>query len=86
MSEVPSHIEDTGEVNWLVDDAMQMGVPTPVITQSVIQLITSRDGERNWARAIALMRNGFGNHPLGPNESIAGNRATGRLGPYRGRE
>ncbi len=86
LAEVPAHIEDTGEVNWLVDDSLQMGGPTPVIAQSVIQLMASSDGQRNWARAIALMRNGFGNHPLGPDETIAGHRETSRLGPFRGRE
>lgn len=83
LRDVPSHIEDTGEVNWLVDDSMHLGVPIPVIAQSVIQLMASRDGERNWARAIALMRNGFGNHPLGPDETFARNRETSRIGPFR---
>ncbi len=83
LEDVPGYIEDTGEVNWLVDDSMHMGVPIPVIAQSVIQLMTSRDGERNWARAIALMRNGFGSHPLGPDETVAAHRETSRIGPYR---
>ncbi len=26
VSEVPSYIEDTGEVNWLINDAMHMEV------------------------------------------------------------
>ncbi|MGH2742772.1 MAG: hypothetical protein ACRDN8_09860 [Thermoleophilaceae bacterium] len=33
--EKPSaHIEDTGEVSWLVADALRMEVPTPVIAQA----------------------------------------------------
>ena len=38
LDKVPSYVEDTGEVNWLVDDALHMEVPIPVITQSVVQL------------------------------------------------
>ena len=38
LKNVPAYVEDTGEVNWLVDDALHMEVPIPVITQSVVQL------------------------------------------------
>src|SRR3712207_8325111 len=43
-----------------VDDALHMEVPVPVISQSVMQLFASRDDRKNWARAIAMMRHGFG--------------------------
>jgi len=82
MNSVPPYVEDTGEVNWLVDDALQMEVPVPVIAQSVIELITSRDRSHNWARAIAMMRYGFGGHPFGADRGIARERHTGRVGPF----
>lgn len=79
--EKPStHVEDTGEVNWLVADAMRMEVPVPVIAQSVMQLSASRDRDRNWARAIVLMRRGFGGHPYGADAAIARERQQGRVG------
>ncbi|WP_207494847.1 phosphogluconate dehydrogenase (NAD(+)-dependent, decarboxylating) [Aridibaculum aurantiacum] len=62
---IPAYIEDTGEVNWLVTDAMHMEVPIPVIAQSVMSLIASRDKEQTWAKAVAMMRHGFGGHPFG---------------------
>jgi len=80
MSHIPSFVEDTGEVNWLVADALRMEVPIPVIAQSVMQLFASRDGEKNWARAIAMMRHGFGGHPLGPCAPVAEERRTGQVG------
>ena len=83
LERVPGYVEDTGEVNWLVDDAMQMEVPIPVITQSAIQLLASRDADRNWARAVAMMRHGFGNHPFGPDKRVAANRPSSRIGPFR---
>ncbi len=70
LSAVPSFIEDTGEVNWLVTDAMKMEVSIPVIAQSVMQLIASRDNENSWAKAIAMMRHGFGGHPFGEDDHI----------------
>jgi 6-phosphogluconate dehydrogenase len=75
-----SYIEDTGEVNWLLSDAISMEVATPAISTAVMQLIASRDQQKNWARAIVLMRHGFGGHPLGPNEATAHERQTGRVG------
>lgn len=80
LESVPGYVEDTGEVNWLVDDALRMEVPIPVITQAVVQLLTSRDGDRKWARAVAMMRHGFGNHPYGPDGRIAALRRTSKVG------
>jgi 6-phosphogluconate dehydrogenase len=76
---VPSYIEDTGEVNWLVADAMRMEVPVPVIAQSVMQLFASRNSDRIADKAIAMMRNGFGGHPFGPDEVIRYERKYGKL-------
>lgn len=75
-----AHIEDTGEVNWLVADALNMEVPVPVIAQSVMQLFASRDAGRDWARAIVAMRHEFGGHPYGNDEKIAEERRTSRVG------
>jgi 6-phosphogluconate dehydrogenase len=77
---VPGYIEDTGEVNWLVSDAMRMEVPIPVISQSVMQLFTSRDKDKDWAKAIAMMRHGFGGHPFGPKEDLQVDRQISRVG------
>ncbi len=82
MEKIPSYVEDTGEVNWLVDDALHMEVPIPVITQAVVQLVSSRDSKHNWARAVAMMRHGFGGHPFGPDAGIAHERHTGRIGGF----
>jgi 6-phosphogluconate dehydrogenase len=75
-----AHIEDTGEVNWLVADALRMEVPVPVIAQAVMQLFASRDGEKNWAKAVVAMRHGFGGHPYGKDDEIAQERREGRVG------
>jgi len=80
LEEVPGYIEDTGEVNWLVEDAMKLEVPIPVISQSVMQLFASRDDRRTWARAVAMMRHGFGAHPYGPEEAVRAGRHSSRRG------
>jgi hypothetical protein len=83
LKAIPSYVEDTGEVDWLVDDALRMEVPVPVIAQSVMQLMASRDQDKNWARAIAMMRHGFGGHPYGSDERIVAERRGGRIGGFR---
>ncbi|MGE5402531.1 MAG: phosphogluconate dehydrogenase (NAD(+)-dependent, decarboxylating) [Ignavibacteriales bacterium] len=82
MESVPPYIEDTGEVNWLVDDALHMEISIPVITESVMQLFASRDQQKNWARAIAMMRHGFGGHPYGEDQGIQKERKYGRVEGY----
>ena len=76
---VPSYIEDTGEVNWLVTDALRMEVPVPVIAQSVMQLFASRDNKRISDKAIAMMRHGFGGHPFGEDKGIQHERKFGKI-------
>jgi 6-phosphogluconate dehydrogenase len=76
---VPGTVEDTGEVSWLVADALRMEVPIPVIAQAVMQLFASRDDERRWARAIAAMRHGFGGHAVGRHPEVARLRRVTRL-------
>jgi 6-phosphogluconate dehydrogenase len=77
------YVEDTAEVNWLVDDALHLEVSTPVIAQAVMELVASRDTKHASARAIAMMRHGFGGHPYGSDEGIARERHGGRVGGFQ---
>lgn len=79
IKKISSHIEDTGEVNWLINDALHLEVPTPIIAQSVIELFRSRDNVKNDYRAVAMMRNGFGGHPFGKDQAIEKERSTSRI-------
>ena len=81
IKEVPDYIEDTGEVNWLVLEGIEKEIPLPVITQSVIELFRSRNKDSDAARAIAIIRHGFGGHPYGKNGYIADERRTSRIHP-----
>ncbi|MGQ9424449.1 NADP-dependent phosphogluconate dehydrogenase [Gilvimarinus sp. F26214L] len=79
---VSDYVEDTGEVNWLVEDAMRMEVPVPVISQSVMQLFSSRDQSATWARVVAMMRRGFGEFDYGASPVLAQYRRGARVGPW----
>ena len=82
LQSVDSHVEDTGEVNWLIDDALRMEVSIPVIAQAVMQLLASRDSDHVGSRAVSMLRHGFGGHPYGRDERVAQERQGGRVGGY----
>jgi 6-phosphogluconate dehydrogenase len=46
----------------------------------VMQLFASRDDTKNWARAIAMMRHGFGGHAFGADAAVADERRRGQVG------
>lgn len=79
FDEIQNYVEDTGEVNWLVQEAINSETPIPVIAQSVMELFKSRGKQRETYRAIAVMRHGFGGHPFGEDEAIEGVRKDSRL-------
>lgn len=79
VKNIPAFVEDTGEVNWLVNDALRLEVPIPVIAQSVMELFRSRDESRVDYRSVAMMRHGFGGHPFGPKEELRFERANSRI-------
>jgi len=81
LKEVPDYVEDTGEVNWLVQETLEKEIPIPIITHSVIELFRSRRKPNDTARAIAIMRHGFGGHPYGKDNYIAKERKTSRIHP-----
>jgi len=61
---------------------MHMEVPVPVIAQAVMQLISSRDNDKFWARAIAMMRHGFGGHKYGHDPATVRERRQGQISDF----
>ncbi|XHH09755.1 MAG: phosphogluconate dehydrogenase (NAD(+)-dependent, decarboxylating) [Candidatus Bathyarchaeia archaeon] len=79
LDKVPDFVEDTGEVNWLVGEAIEKEIPVPVITQSVMELFKSRQPSCDAAKAVAVMRHGFGGHPFGKDDYIAKERRESKI-------
>lgn len=59
-----SYVEDTREVRWAVEHALDREVWTPVLALSELALYRSRDRGGLSAKAVAVMRHEFGGHPL----------------------
>jgi len=64
LAELSTFVEDTGEVKWIVDWALENDVPLPVTSASQTALMQYRDLDSPQAKAHALLRNQFGGHPV----------------------
>ena len=59
-----TYVEDTGEVKWVLDWALQQDIPTPVVSMAQTALMQYRDANWPAAKAVALLRNQYGGHPV----------------------
>ncbi|NLT43407.1 MAG: decarboxylating 6-phosphogluconate dehydrogenase [Anaerolineae bacterium] len=57
-------VADSGEGRWTVKEAMDLDVPAPVITLSLLMRFVSRQDESYGAKLLAVMRNQFGGHAV----------------------
>ncbi len=58
------YVDDSGEGRWMVQDAVERGVPAPVLTLSLFSRFTSRDDNPFAMRMIAALRQQFGGHAV----------------------
>jgi 6-phosphogluconate dehydrogenase len=59
-----TEVEDTGEVKWVLQWALEQDVPLPAVSAAQTTLTQSRDLDAPAARALALLRHEFGGHPV----------------------
>jgi 6-phosphogluconate dehydrogenase len=58
------YVEDSGEGRWTVFEAINLNVAAPVITESLLRRIRSREEYNFTDRMLAIMRNEFGGHAV----------------------
>src|SRR5450755_649592 len=64
MVGIAPYVADSGEGRWTVDEAIDLDVPAPVITLSLLERLRSRDTESFSDKLLAAMRNQFGGHEI----------------------
>jgi 6-phosphogluconate dehydrogenase len=64
MAGIAPYVSDSGEGRWTVAEAIDLDVPAPVITSSLLQRLTSRDSDSYSDKLLAAMRNQFGGHAI----------------------
>jgi 6-phosphogluconate dehydrogenase len=57
-------VADSGEGRWTVQEAIDLDVPAPVITLSLLTRLRSRQEDSFSAKVIAALRNEFGGHAV----------------------
>ena len=64
LSSLRGYIEDSGEGRWTVQEAIDLDVPVPIITLSLLTRLRSRQSDSFSAKVIAALRNEFGGHAV----------------------
>ena len=59
-----SSVEDTREVQWAVEYALEKEAWIPIIALSELAFYRYRDPDSTAGKAVAILRHGFGGHPL----------------------
>lgn len=80
LSEIRGFVEDSGEGRWTVQQAIESGVPAPVITASLFERFRSRMENTFTDRVLAAMRKEFGGHAV-IKEGAQVNRSSKGAGP-----
>jgi 6-phosphogluconate dehydrogenase len=64
LAALKGYVEDSGEGRWTVQEAIDLDVPAPVITLSLLTRFRSRQSDSYGAKVIAALRNEFGGHAV----------------------
>ncbi|MBN6152846.1 decarboxylating 6-phosphogluconate dehydrogenase [Xanthomonas sp. AmX2] len=64
LAGIAPYVEDSGEGRWTVAEAIDLNVPAPVITLSLLERLRSRDADSFTDKLLAAMRNQFGGHAV----------------------
>ena len=68
LSAIKGWVADSGEGRWTVAEAIELAVPAPVITLSLLMRFVSRQEESYSAKLLAALRAQFGGHAVKPVE------------------
>jgi 6-phosphogluconate dehydrogenase len=64
LESIKGVMNSSGEGKWTVETALEMGVPTPVITLSLLMRYRSQQADTFSGKVVAALRNEFGGHAV----------------------
>ena len=64
LADLKGYVSDSGEGRWTVQEAIDVDVPAPVITLSLLMRFRSRQEDTFAGKVIAALRNEFGGHAV----------------------
>lgn len=64
LQDVAPVVADSGEGRWTAHEAIDLGIPTPVMTAALMQRFASQGNGDYSAKLLAMMRHAFGGHAV----------------------
>lgn len=64
LSDIKGIVAASGEAKWTVEEALDLGVPAPVITLSLMMRNYTQEEDSFSAKVVASLRNEFGGHKV----------------------
>ncbi len=64
LDAIKAHVPDSGEGRWTVNESIEQGVPTPVMTMALMSRFASQGADDYASKLLAKMRQGFGGHAV----------------------
>jgi 6-phosphogluconate dehydrogenase len=74
LVDVAPHVADSGEGRWTVAEAVEQGIPAPVLTLALLARFASQGKGEYADRLLAMMRKSFGGHKVGSASREGGER------------
>ncbi len=67
LESIKGVVHSSGEGKWTVETALDMGVPAPIITMSLLMRYRSQQDDTFSGKIVAALRSEFGGHPVEKN-------------------
>lgn len=64
LDEIKGVMHSSGEGAWTVQEALQLHVPTPVISSALMMRYRSEENDTMTGKVVSALRNGFGGHAV----------------------
>jgi len=64
LDDIEPYVSDSGEGRWTALEAIEQGIPAPVMSLALMMRFASQGKNDYAARMLAMMRKGFGGHAL----------------------
>jgi 6-phosphogluconate dehydrogenase len=86
LDELEGYVDDSGEGRWTVEEAINLRVPSPVISAALFARFVSRQEESPAMKAVAALRAQFGGHAVkhAPGPTSGAGDASHSPGPSSG--
>ena len=70
LGSVAPIVADSGEGRWTIQEAVEQGIPAPVLSLALMARFASQGGDEYAAKLLAMMRKSFGGHAVQATDRI----------------